>query len=207
MDSGAMQADFTRIHSENYWGGVESKSGKGSDPEQTQVLITAFDQLLRQRGIKSLVDLGCGDVNWLGRVPAVFSSYVGVDIVRQLVLENINRLGGLGLRFVEGDVTRYIIPKVDAILCRDVLCHLEYEDALRLIENVKKSESTWFISTTFPRVGRSNPVQPQGSMGWYPICLTQPPFNFPCHEELLVEGCLDVGFQDKSLGVWKVAEM
>jgi SAM-dependent methyltransferase len=207
-----MKAEFTQIYETNRWGGRVSRSGKGSDPEQTRVLVPSLKRLIARRDIHSVVDLGCGDLLWMWDIIGGLETYVGVDIVHDEIEENRVRYGYQGIGFTEADATRYLIPTVDAILCRDVLCHLEYEDALRLIENVKKSKSTWFIAGTYPKPGRENPVDlfAPGQMRWYPPVLTRPPFNLPEPEEMLFEGGMKQfvpGFEDKSLGVWRVENM
>ena len=207
METAELKRDFSKIYTENYWGGVESASGKGSDPGQTGILIRTLQQLLIRREIKSVVDLGCGDVSWFGKVQGVLSSYLGVEIVQELVDKNTAVLGHMGFTFAQGDVTRFKIPAMDAVLCRDVLCHLVYEDAIRMLRNVAQSGARWFLSTTFFGAGRLNPPEAPGTMSWYPICLTAPPFSLPQPSEVIVEECTDRGFEDKGLGVWRVKDM
>jgi SAM-dependent methyltransferase len=205
MDSREFEDSFTDIYRANYWGGGVSRSGKGSDPEQTRVIVAAMEDFILRRGIRSVVDLGCGDVSWQETLMMALEDYTGVDVVGELIERNRRVFAAYSPTFVQADITRYPLAFTNMILCRDVLCHLPYEDALRLIKNVKNSGAYYFVSTTFPR--HYNPVMAPGPMAWYAINLTEAPFLLPEPCELLVEDCPDAGFEDKALGVWRVAEM
>ena len=47
------------------------------------------------------------------------------------------------------DITRDRLPRVDLILCRDVLPHLSFADIARAVDNFKRSGATWLLTNTF----------------------------------------------------------
>jgi hypothetical protein len=59
------QEIFTRIYHQNLWGNSESKSGHGSTVSRTDALRPRLTELAQQLGIRSLLDVPCGDFNWM----------------------------------------------------------------------------------------------------------------------------------------------
>lgn len=71
------------------FGGWESQgSGPGSKLEFNSDLIAYLNNFISQNSVSSLIDLGCGDLQWM---PQVFSSgidYVGVDFCQSVINQN-----------------------------------------------------------------------------------------------------------------------
>ena len=212
-----IQTDFTRIYDANYWNGEVSRSGRGSDPDQTHFLVPLLINLIKQRDIASLLDLGCGDLCWMQHVLPMVQKYIGVDIVQDVIEANINKFGnGTGnARFVCDDITRVAIQNVDLIFCRDAICHMTYKDAFRLINHVRMSSAVWFLTTTIIKDELVNPEThdlPNSSFTWYPVVLTKPPFNFPAPVEILEElppelWSIPRTVPGKVLGLWRVEDV
>jgi len=59
------KAVFTNIYNTNRWGSSESVSGLGSELKNTEVLVEFLGKLFRELGIQSVLDLPCGDFNWM----------------------------------------------------------------------------------------------------------------------------------------------
>src|SRR5258708_5382105 len=109
---------FTRIYRNNRWGGVESASGRGSDPDQTTRIIRDLPTLLRALEIRRLLDIPCGDYRWMRRVNLGKIDYVGADVVEALVADNRLRFAGAPIRFEQLNVITDPLPRVDLVLCR-----------------------------------------------------------------------------------------
>jgi SAM-dependent methyltransferase len=210
-----IQQDFNRIYSANYWNGEVSRSGRGSDPDQTHFLIPLLANLIKQRGIKSVLDLGCGDLCWMQHVLPGIYMYLGVDVVQDVIDKNRVVFDSEDVQFLCDDITRVHIPDFDLILCRDAICHMTYEDAFRLINNVRVSRAKWFLTTTIMKDGLVNPEThdlPNSSFTWYPVILTKPPFNFPAPVEVLEELPAELWsiprtVPGKVLGLWRVEDI
>ena len=63
----------------------ESVSGVGSNLASTGPARAFVAKLLRSRSIGTLVDLACGDRNWIRHVDLGSTRYVGLEVVPELV--------------------------------------------------------------------------------------------------------------------------
>ena len=59
---------FPRIYESNHWSGSASKSGQGSDGGQTVAVAAALKRIAAAYGVRVLLDLPCGDFNWMKSV-------------------------------------------------------------------------------------------------------------------------------------------
>src|SRR5690625_343224 len=82
------QDTFREIHQNNHWKGEESISGVGSSREQTDLLLTTLPEILREFDIQSMLDLPCGDFGWMQHLDFGDTSYIGADIVPELIADN-----------------------------------------------------------------------------------------------------------------------
>ena len=82
---------FTEIYKTNHWRSLESISGSGSESTQATELIQNLEELLKDLKIKTLLDIPCGDLNWMKKVNLSNIDYVGADIVEELIESNINQ--------------------------------------------------------------------------------------------------------------------
>lgn len=196
---------FTDIYRKNKWFGTDSVSGAGSDIVQTQRIMEAMPLLFHDLGVRSLLDVPCGDFFWMSKVDLDGIDYLGGDIVADIVARNTAAHAKPGVRFERIDLIRDALPKADVILVRDCLVHLSYENILRALRNISSSGSTYLLTTTFP--GRTNIDIPTGR--WRPLDLEVPPFSLPPPFKLVEEGCTegDGAFREKSLGLWRVADI
>ncbi|REK10707.1 MAG: class I SAM-dependent methyltransferase [Acidobacteria bacterium] len=170
---------FSRIYRENSWGDDESVSGAGSSRDETASTLQALEGLVASEGWSSLVDVGCGDFNWMSQYsPPPGFRYTGVDIVEELIASNRERFSASHpwASFQVCDVVQAPPPAADALLCRDVLYHLSFEDALRAISNCVASGAAHLALTSHPGVARNRDI-PTGSFEFQNLLL--PPFSLP----------------------------
>lgn len=191
-------ARFTEIWRSNAWGCAETRSGPGSTLAQTEVLRHRLGELFGQLGVRTLVDAGCGELNWMSRISDGLPIYLGFDVVEDLVADLRRRFETRKNHFFSAaDVTQHVLPAGDAILCRDVLTHLNHPLVSDALNNFRRSGARFLIATTFPR-GRNDPVR---IGGWQPIDLCAEPFNLPAPRLLVPE---ELHNSVKSLGVWSL---
>ena len=76
---------FWEIYSGNLWGSAESKSGLGSELAATQEVRALLPRLLAELGVDVLLDVPCGDFNWMRHVDLPVREYIGGDIVPPLI--------------------------------------------------------------------------------------------------------------------------
>jgi len=198
---------FQRIHDSNLWGAAESISGLGSEIDATAVLRAELPRLLARLGVTSLLDAPCGDAGWINQ-SSLGVRYIGIDIVPDLVerLQARAATGEIGGDYCLADITHDRLPRCDAILCRDCLVHLSFANIERAVGNFRRSGATWLIATTFPE-WRSNRDCEDGD--WRALNFEHAPFDWGAPVELLNENCTEAGggWRDKSLGVWRLAEI
>jgi hypothetical protein len=198
---------FQRIHDSNLWGAVESTSGLGSELDATAVLRSELPRLLARLGATSLLDAPCGDAGWINAA-SLSVRYAGVDIVPALVegLRARAAAGEIGGDYHLADITRDPLPRCDAVLCRDCLVHLSFANIERAVANFRRSGAAWLIATTFPE-WQTNRDCEDGD--WRALNFERAPFSWGMPVETLNENCDEAsgGWRDKSLGVWRLAEM
>ncbi len=87
----SMSQRFNYIKKYNLWGDMHSVSGSGSTLEQTERIRNDLPQIIKDLNIGSMLDIPCGDYFWMRHVNFNFdllNSYIGADIVDDLVVEN-----------------------------------------------------------------------------------------------------------------------
>jgi hypothetical protein len=198
---------FQRIHDSNLWGAAESSSGLGSEMDATAVLRAELPRLLARLGATSLLDAPCGDAHWISAAKSGMR-YVGIDIVPELVerLRARAATGEITGEYGLADITHDPLPRCDAILCRDCLVHLSFANIERAVANFRRSGAAWLITTTFPE-WQTNRDCEDGD--WRALNFERAPFDWGAPVELLNENCTEAGggWSDKSLGVWRLAEV
>ena len=77
---------------------------------------------------------------------------------------------------------------------------------MRAFANLKASGSGFLIATTFTEHDDNRDIV---DGDWRLLNLQAEPFNLPRPVALLNEGCREAGgtYDDKSLGVWRIAEL
>jgi hypothetical protein len=201
-----MEDIFLAIYESNLWGSPESRSGPGSTLARAADFLPDLATLLQTLKTRILVDAPCGDFNWAGALATVVDSYIGIDVMRQIVARNQRLAGNSNAVFLHGDLTSDPVPTADVILCRDGLVHFSLSDIRRSLHNFKQSRSRYLLTTTFVEHG-DNPDITTGE--WRPLNLERPPFRFPPPLASVDERCLHSGgvFRDKRLGLWELADL
>lgn len=196
---------FREAFRSNLWGG-DSPSGPGSRRDQTGRIEAAVPVLCRRLGVRRLLDIPCGDFSWMANVDLHGASYVGADIVPEILEHNRKVHARSDRAFLELDLIGSKLPAADLILCRDCLVHLSNAQVRAALANIARSEIEWLLTTTFPGEPKNIDIV---TGDWRPIDLTKPPFDLPRPVELVNEGCTeqDGAFSDKSLGLWPVSNL
>jgi len=190
---------FSRIYAENLWGTGKPVgndlyafySGPGSEESAARPYADCVRRFIEEQGIRSVVDLGCGDFR-VGRLianPGI--DYIGVDIVEPVITENTARFSSERIQFRCLDVIADAIPDGELILLREVLQHLSNEQVVAILAKLRKFR--WVIVTEVhpgpPGSFKPNRNKPHGAdsraMWNSGIVLNAPPFNV-CNVELLL---------------------
>ena len=196
---------FQDIYKQRLFGKSTSVSGPGSSLDATKVIREFIVELFGQYGIQTIADIPCGDFLWFRAMELKDLKYTGFDIVPELISELREEFPGQ--QFDIHDATSDLLGAYDLILCRDLLVHLTNEQALRVIDNFKKSGSTYLLATTFVNLDRNLELRvPRIGVGWRPLNLSVFPFNLGSPIRTINENSSEGRgrYLDKSLGLWKL---
>jgi SAM-dependent methyltransferase len=186
---------FTEIYESNSWTSSESRSGLGSELLSTETIRKELPEVFKKFNIKSVLDIPCGDFNWMNNVDLKEVHYIGADIVENMIEDNKNNFKDYEFKVL--DITEDDLPEVDLIFARDILGHFDYENIEKTIKNIIRSGSKYLLTTSFTKWEYNIDIK---NGDWRPINLMLKPFLFkPIY--LINENCFEGDFQynDKCL--------
>ena len=196
---------FTDIYHTNYWRGEGSRSGSGSELNQTEEIRRQLPPLIEELGVSTMLDVACGDFHWMKELE-LGADYIGADVVTEMITRNQAEYGNEQRRFTTLDVTKDHLPRVDLVFCRDALVHFPAESLFAALDNLKRSGSKYLLTTTFT-TRSENPDIDWGL--WRPLNLQKVPFEFPEPLKIINEKCTEGNgaWEDKSLGLWRLQDL
>jgi hypothetical protein len=192
---------FQGAYGRAQWGleeGAQFFSGAGSRGACADTYVACISKMLRSRSRHldrplRIVDLGCGDFS-IGRrllTAAENVTYIGCDIVPELVQVHSAHVRDPRVSFQQLDIVADPLPDGDVCLVREVLQHLSNADVGRVLEKLAKYKEV-YITEARPTIleGPANPDKPSGpGVRWdwrtgrgRGIELDQPPFNMRVEE-------------------------
>ncbi|CAE8633084.1 unnamed protein product [Polarella glacialis] len=121
-------------------------SGGGSIPFLNRRLRSCLGHWLRQYGVRSCLDIGCGDARWQAMVRGMGTDvhYQGIDISQAALLRAAGRPDNVNLSFIQHDPVLGLPRPThststetwDLALSQDVLQHLADRDILQLVHSL-----------------------------------------------------------------------
>lgn len=197
---------FTEIFKNKYWGDEESVSGAGSAAAETQNISAALPGLFKELGIKTMLDIPCGDFYWMKNVDLSAVNYTGADIVADLAAENNARYKTDKISFTKLDIANDPLPQVDLIFCRDCLVHLNEGLVLAALKNIKKSGSKYLLTTSFTNTAQNEDIV---TGNWRALNLQIAPFNLPQPVKKISDTAQKAGkpYSDKVMALWRVNDL
>ena len=193
------QAVFREIYMKNGWDGVQSISGPGSSMDATANIRAALPGLLDELGVKSILDVPCGDVFWIASCLPPELAYIGGDIVAEIIAENKRKRPHVG-DFLVMNLVDDVLPRADMILVRDCFIHLPNRVVLDALANIRRSKIDWLLATTFPNQPSNMDIE---TGGFRPVNLNEAPFNLGEPQRLLFDED-GVHRNGKHLGLWRL---
>jgi len=127
--------------------------------------------------IKSIIDVPCGDFNYMSKVNLDDIEYLGLDISENAInlcnLKNNNS----NINFKVFDATIEKLPYADLILIKDLFLHLSFEHINKILDNVKSSGCKYFATSRYAYGNEINRDK-TSSLTARSIEITTEPFNF-----------------------------
>ena len=125
-----------------------------------------------------MLDIPCGDMNYMKHVDLGSVEYIGADIVSAIVEQNRKILRDRD--FYTLDITSAQLPSVDLVLCRDLFIHMPNGQISKALANVAKTGSQYFMCEMFSDDLSQcpHPINADISSGEFrPTNVTRPPFS------------------------------
>jgi SAM-dependent methyltransferase len=143
---------FTKVYEECHWGDNKEKGYKGSSGEGSSIeynlatyipFIRAFFKI---KGIKSVVDVGCGD--WrcgdlIYRQDPI--DYTGVDAYEALIKRNSEQWSQHKWMCMDGFKERASLPSADLLILKDVLQHWTTAEIYEFLDDITTSKKFKYI--------------------------------------------------------------
>ena len=198
-----MTGVFSQIYANGAWvmrQGQGSLSGVGSVQEATGEMALQLGAFIREVGCRRLVDIGCGDFNWMRTVVGDFE-YLGIDVVPQVIDANNAQYADPRRRFVCLDATSTPLESGDVALCREVLFHLSFNDGLKLMRNIRAAGFKHVLFTTDSAVWFNSDIR---TGDFRRINLTRSPYGLPRPNRQLTDDKVSTG---RVLAVWQGTDL
>jgi SAM-dependent methyltransferase len=193
---------FTAIYENHYWEDDQSRSGGGSNLYATEKIRKAIPSLFLKYGIRSVLDIPCGDFFWFKEMKLNLDTYIGADIVVPLIASVAEKYTSPTRSFRVMDLTKDTLPDCDLVLVRDCFIHLSFESIFAALRNITQSKIRYLLTTHYADVAANVDIE-TGSRHHLNLCA--PPFNFSSALELIDDYAK--GLMPRQLGLWRVDEL
>jgi len=127
--------------------------------------------------------------------------YIGIDVAKNIIGRNVRKYGSANRTFYTLDASKDPLPLADAVLCREVLFHLSFEDIGAFIQNLRASGISTIIATNDLSTDFNADII---SGDFRLLNLTKPPFQFPDPEVCILDDEVSPG---RVLAVWSVSKL
>jgi len=171
---------FNQIYKSGYWGRHPSglgSSGPGSTELVTREYRKFIETLIRQEGIKTVVDAGCGDWEFSQHIDWGGAQYIGIDVSSVVLDRVIAQYSKPNIMFSEASLVE-VLPPADLLIVKDVLQHLPIDDISKFIHNNLRPGRYKIAVLTNDRAANGADNNSNIVRGDYrKIDLASPPFN------------------------------
>jgi SAM-dependent methyltransferase len=171
-DFEAVSKKFGEIYATNFW---HFGSGEGSLAQLTtgyRDFLTAF---IAKSGVRTVVDIGCGDWQFSKLIDWSNVSYLGIDVDQGLVDRNNKEFGGPNISFVKMNIFEGP-PAADLMVCKDVMQHWTNGMVTDFAPFMGRYKYALLTNCADPADKRNLPI----AVGKFrPLDLTAAPFQWP----------------------------
>jgi hypothetical protein len=179
------QEIFENIYDKRMWGNDGDGSGGGSTLERCKPLIRWLSHYIAHNSITSMVDIGCGDLQW---VPSLIErsniKYTGIDCVSRLIESHRKKYETM--TFLHSDLTQSvdILPPADMYFIKDVFQHWPTGVIAEFVTKLKAAvpPGSHILICDDYGVGRGGRDIIMGD--WHPLHESNPPLNAIPHKRL-----------------------
>jgi hypothetical protein len=143
-----MNQRFEEIYATNAW---KHGSGEGSLAEHTRGYVDFLERFLQERGITSVVEMGCGDWQFSKNVRWGATRYQGFDVVRSVIAANQAQHAreGVSFQLYSGDPAE--LPAAELLIVKDVLQHLSDRAVTAFLPHLSRYRYALLTNCVNPR--------------------------------------------------------
>jgi len=205
-----MKRIFTRIYKARAWGTDETISGIGSKLNATVAIREQLPILFKKYGIRRLLDVGCGDFNWMKKIVSNLDYYMGIDIVGEIISKNNELYNAKNIEFKEENILELKLDphQFDAVMIANVFPHFSNNDILAVLNKISGSNIKYVFITNYTEHKANYDIK---TGDWRLLNLTIDPFNLS--QPLEIIKCNDQHdirirkIDDKTLSMWSVKSL
>jgi 2-polyprenyl-3-methyl-5-hydroxy-6-metoxy-1,4-benzoquinol methylase len=158
----------------SHWG---KNSGGGSDSYFTIEYRCFLDKFIAMNGVRSIVDIGCGDWQFSRFLNLDGVRYSGFDVVPSVVERNRHSYGSRDVEFSIMPSRLEDVPPADLLIMKDVLQHLPNDAIFDFSEKVFPRFTHCLLTNSYQKLNsRQNIDITYGNFRC--LDLTSPPFSF-----------------------------
>jgi len=170
---------FDEIYRTNFWG---YGSGEGSLEINTRAYRGYLGCFLRERGVRSIVDMGCGDWQFSQLVEWGNRDYRGYDVATSVIEKNreTHAKAGVSFHHYSGDPDE--LPSADLLIAKDVLQHVPNSTVAATLRNLPRYRFALLTNCIAPYGDTVNNDIEAGDFRY--LDLTKKPFNLVATEVL-----------------------
>lgn len=125
----------------------ETPCGFGSKLANTTKQRKWIPEIVKKYGIRSIADIGAGDLNWIAHTDLNGAEYKAYDLVPRH--HSVTKF----------DLLNEVPPKVDLIMCLWVLNHFPRAHCLKALENLLSSGAKYLMLTDRPKWHEEHPPE------------------------------------------------
>lgn len=174
---------FSEIYRAGDWGKDEwgyGISGPGSTLQEGRPFIEFLQNFLEEHEIHSIVDIGCGDWMLAKEIDWGQRTYIGIDVVEEIIKRDQKKYGSESIKFLKRDVALEPIPVGDLLICKDVLMHLSFSDIFNVLSKINNYKYCILVHDVDYTAAEKNIDIESG--GYRNLDITQPPFKLKAHK-------------------------
>jgi len=173
-ETAVLKTTFTNIYENSAWG---KGSGNGSAPTATVEYRSFLENFISMNRVRSVIDIGCGDWQSSRYISFGDASYLGFDLVENLVTGNTAQFGGphVEFRIMPNDPLQ--LPQAELLIMKDVLQHFSDEMILFYRDQIFPKYKYCLITNSFKAINYAHNVDIKSGM-FRSLDLLVPPYNF-----------------------------
>ena len=137
------KSKFDFIYKKKIW--LNNNSISGFNYKQNIQYVNFLNKFIKKNEIKNIIDLGCGDYELFNNIKLDKISYLGVDVVKEIIKKNNDNYSTKKIKFIIEDIINFTTPMADLYFSRFVIQHFNNAQIIDFFKNKKRCK--FFILT------------------------------------------------------------